>query len=157
MSTHKKVDIICIIGIIAAVIICVLFMNGQKMGITTVVDEDAETYVGNEYFTTNDLNVPGTDNVCSIRLNGANGEISGNGAYFLDGDLVISGGGKYLIGGELSDGSIVVDAYSSSKVWLILDGVTINCSDSAAVYVKQAEKVFMIIPLHPVKSTVMKR
>ena len=145
MSTHKKADIICIIGIIAAVIICVLFMNGRKLGITTVVDEDAETYVGNEYFTTNDLNVPGTDNVCSVKLNGTDGKISANGAYFLDGDLVISGGGKYLISGELSDGSIIVDAYNSSKVWLILDGVTINCSDSAAVYVKQAEKVFMTL------------
>ena len=145
MSTHKKADIICIIGIIATVIICVLFMNGRKLGITTVVDEDAETYAGNEYFTTNDLNVPGTDNVCSITLYGTNGKISGNGAYFLDGDMVISGGGKYLISGELSDGSIIVDAYNSSKVWLILDGVTINCSDSAAVYVKQAEKVFMTL------------
>ena len=146
MSGNKKIDIICIISIIAAAIVAVLFINGKKLGIKAEVDEDSENYEGTEYFTANDLNGSvNTDSAVLITLNKDDAKIKGNGAYVLDGDVFITGGGKYLISGELTDGSIIVDAESSSKVWLILDGVTIDGSDDAAIRVEEAEKVFITL------------
>ncbi|MBQ7583620.1 MAG: carbohydrate-binding domain-containing protein [Lachnospiraceae bacterium] len=146
MSSHKNTDLICILIILLAAVITVLFINGRAFGIKAEADEDAEYYEGDGYFTSNDLNPYEAESAdCVISLEGADGRIDGNGAYFYDGDLVISGGGKYLISGELTDGRIIVDAYASSKVWLILDGVNIYCADDAALRVDQADKVFITL------------
>jgi hypothetical protein len=50
-----------------------------------------------------------------------------------------------VVSGKLSDGYISVDAYDSSKVWILLDGVEINCSDNACIRVDQADKVFLTL------------
>lgn len=146
MSSNKIMDKICIAGILIAVLLTLAFIQGRKLGITVSADEDAEYYEGTEYFTSNDLNASeDTGSGVSIALNGTGGRVKGNGAYFLDGDLVISGGGRYVLSGELTDGSIIVDAYSSSKVWLVLNGVDIRCEDDAAIKVSQADKVFITL------------
>lgn len=53
--------------------------------------------------------------------------------------------GTYLLSGALSDGRIVVDAGDTDKVRLVLDSVDINCNSSAAIYVKNADKVFVTL------------
>ena len=132
--------------IVLALIITVLFMNGNAFGIETVVDEDAEQSSSTAYFTANDLNGSwSTDGACRIVLSGTDASITGNGAYYNDGSITIKNGGKYVISGELDDGSIIVDAYNSSKVWIMLDGVTINCEDDACIIVDQADKVFLTL------------
>ena len=50
-----------------------------------------------------------------------------------------------MLSGSLEDGSIIVDAHDSSKVWILLDGVEINCSDDACIQVDQADKVFLTL------------
>ncbi len=146
MLGNKKIDIICIISIVIAAVVAVLFINGKKLGIKAEVDEDAENYEGTEYFTTNDLNGSvNKESAVLITLNKDDAKIKGNGAYVLDGDVVITGGGKYLISGELEGGSIIVDADSSSKVWLVLQGVNIDGGDDAAIRVEEADKVFVTL------------
>ena len=39
-----------------AVLLAVLFMNGERLGIRKVVDEDSESATGSLYFTNNDMN-----------------------------------------------------------------------------------------------------
>ena len=56
MTANKNIDKICIAVMVAALITTVLFINGKKLGIESVVDMDSETYTGNEYITANDLN-----------------------------------------------------------------------------------------------------
>ncbi|MCR5747704.1 MAG: carbohydrate-binding domain-containing protein [Lachnospiraceae bacterium] len=146
MSTNKNIDKICAVVIVIALIVTVLFMNGEKIGITAIVDEDAETYEGNEYFTSNDLNGTwDTENATFITLTGSGADINGNGVYSYDGDVYISGGGKYVFTGSLDDGSIIVDAYESSKVYILFNGVSITCSDDAGFKVEQADKVFLTL------------
>ena len=58
-------------------------------------------------------------------------------------DVTIDAEGNYLLTGELADAQIVVDVEDSEKVQLVLDGVTVTNSDSAAIYVKSADKVFI--------------
>ena len=63
MSTHKNIDRICIITIILTLLVTVLFMNGERLGVQVIADQDAESYEGNEYFSDNDLD--GTWDVAS--------------------------------------------------------------------------------------------
>ena len=63
----------------------------------------------------------------------------------LYGDVIISQTGKYVISGALQDGSIIVRAKKNSKVWLLFNGVEINCSDDACLRVDQADKVFLTL------------
>ena len=146
MLTSKNIDKICVAVIVIALIVTILFMNGASLGITPVVDEDAESYTGTAYFTANDQNGTwSTASSCVITLNGTGADIKGNGAYYNDGSVTIKNGGSYVISGSLEDGSIIVDAYVSSKVWIMLDNVEINCEDDACIIVDQADKVFLTL------------
>ena len=64
----------------------------------------------------------------------------------LNGESIsITESGEYVLSGEITEGQIVVDVPDSDDkvVTLILNGVTVNCSDSAAIYVKNAKKVVL--------------
>ncbi len=146
MSTHNNLDKICVAIVICSLVLTVLFMNGEALGITKIVDEDAEQNSDSAYFTTNDQNGSwDTTGAAAITLTGDGASISGNGAYVYDGNVVIAEAGRYVLSGSLEDGSIIVDAHDSSKVWILLDGVEINCSDDACIQVDQADKVFLTL------------
>lgn len=57
--------------------------------------------------------------------------------------VTITDEGTYILSGTLNNGSIIVEAEDSDKVQLVLDGVDITCATSAAIYVKEADKVFV--------------
>jgi len=146
VSTDKHIDRICIIITVIALLVTVLFMNGEKLGIERIVDEDAEKYSDLDQFTANDQNGEwDTEGATVITLNGESASVSGNGAYVNNGSVVITNAGKYILSGTLTDGNISVDAYISSKVWLLLDGVDITSSDNAAIRVEEADKVFITL------------
>ena len=146
MSTHNTLDKICVAIVICSLVLTALFMNGEALGITKIVDEDAEQNSDSAYFTTNDQNGSwDTTGAAAITLTGDGASISGNGAYVYDGNVVIAEAGRYVLSGSLEDGSIIVDAHDSSKVWILLDGVEINCSDDACIQVDQADKVFLTL------------
>lgn len=58
-------------------------------------------------------------------------------------DLTITAAGVYVITGTAEDSTIIVEAGDEDKVQLVLDGVSITNSDSPAIYVKSADKVFV--------------
>ena len=146
MSTHNTLDKICVAIVICSLVLTVLFMNGEALGITKIVDEDAEQNSDSAYFTTNDQNGSwDTTGAAAITLTGDGASISGNGAYVYDGNVVIAEAGRYVFSGNLEDGSIIVDAHDSSKVWIPLDAVAFNCSDDACIQVDQADKVFLTL------------
>ena len=146
MSTHRNIDLVCVVVTVLAIVLAVLFMNGERLGIQKMVDQDSETSGGSVYFTNNDLN--GTwdsDRATRISLRGDGALVSGTGAYVYNGDVIINGTGLFVVSGTLNDGSIIVDAHKTSKVWVKLDGAEIRCSDNAAFYVKKADKVFLTL------------
>lgn len=57
--------------------------------------------------------------------------------------VTITEEGTYLLSGTLDNGMILVDTDKQSKVQLVLDNVTISNDTSAAIYVRQADKVFL--------------
>lgn len=147
MSTSKHFDKIVAVVLVLGLLLTVLFINGEALGIEKIIDEDAEQYESASSFTSNDLNGDWDPSkaTATIALNGDSAKISGNGAYFNDGSVVITGAGYYVFSGTLSDGSIIVDAYDSSKVFLLLNGVELFCSDDACLRVEQADKVFLTL------------
>ena len=146
MSTHKSIDMICVAVTLCTVLITMLFMNGRSFGIEVISDQDSEAHEGTAFFTSNDLN-PKTDfeGATTIALKGDSAEISGVSAFEEDGSVYISNGGTYLISGTLNNGSIIVDAFQSSKVFLILNGVSISCNSEPCIRVNQADKVFLTL------------
>lgn len=56
--------------------------------------------------------------------------------------VTISKAGVYLLSGSLSNGQIIVDA-ENEKVQLVLNNVNINCNTSAAIYCRQADKLYI--------------
>ena len=58
-------------------------------------------------------------------------------------DVTISEEGVYVISGTAEDVTIAVDADSSAKVQIVLDGATIANADAPAIYVASADKVFV--------------
>ena len=146
MSAHSKLDKICVAIVVCCLILTALFINGESLGITKIVDEDAEQNSDSEYFTANDQDGNwDTSDAVVITLTGDGAEISGNGAYANDGNVVITNAGYYVVSGSLTDGYLSVDAYDSSKVFILLNGVEINCSDDACIRVEQADKVFLTL------------
>lgn len=51
--------------------------------------------------------------------------------------------GVYVITGTASNASIIIEAADDAKVQLVLDNVTVTNSSSPAIYVKNADKVFV--------------
>ena len=146
MSTHRNIDRICLAVIAAALVITVLFMNGENLGITVLHDGDTEANSDSQYFTDNDLDGSwSTGGATTAVLDGDCGSVSGSGAYMLGGDLIITSAGRYVVSGTLDDGSLRVDAADNAKVWIMLSGVSLSCSDDAAIYVAGADKVFLTL------------
>ena len=56
MSTNKHFFAVCALVFVLALIVTVLFMNGEGLGIRIIRDEDAEESEGSQYFTSNDQN-----------------------------------------------------------------------------------------------------
>ncbi len=79
----------------------------------------------------------------AISLTGASAACDASGVTVSGSTVTISEEGVYVLSGTLADGMIVVDADKSDKIQLVLSGVTITSSTSAAIYVKQADKVFV--------------
>lgn len=86
-----------------------------------------------------------TSEAIAITLNGTTASCDSD-LVTIDGSTVtITGEGVFLLSGKLTDGQIIVDADSKDKVQLVLNGAEISSSSSAAIYIKQADKVFLTL------------
>lgn len=124
---------------------------------TTEITETAEntgsTITTNSGVDTSDLfsnrDLAGTydeSEAISITLNGTSASCDSS-TVTIDGNTItITDEGIYVLSGTLTDGMIIVDAEDTDKVQLVLNGVDITSSTSAAIYVRQAKKVFVTLP-----------
>ena len=80
----------------------------------------------------------------TITLSGSSAKTSASSGVNIDGSKVtITSEGTYIVSGTLSDGQIIVEADDAAKVQIVLRDASITSSDSAAIYVKSADKVFV--------------
>lgn len=99
-----------------------------------------------DMFTKRDL--AGTYNeseAAKITLSGKTATCDNSNVQIEDGVVTIKAAGVYVLSGTFTDGTIVVDAGDDDKVQLVLDGVSITAADYAAIYAKNADKVFVTL------------
>ena len=80
-----------------------------------------------------------------ITLSGKTAACNSSNVQIEDGVVTIKAAGVYVLSETLTDGTIVVDAGDDDKVQLVLDGVSIMAADYAAIYAKNADKVFVTL------------
>lgn len=107
------------------------------------VKNSAATINLSDMFTNNDIEI-GYDEETSARitLSGDNAECGSDAVEINGGNVTIKDEGTYILSGELN-GMITVNAEKTDKVRLVLNGANITSPTSAALYVAQADKVFV--------------
>ena len=80
-----------------------------------------------------------------ITLSGKTATCDSSNVHIEDGVVTIKAAGVYVLLGTLTDGTVVVDAGDDDKVQLVFDGVSITAADYAAIYAKNADKVFVTL------------
>lgn len=98
-----------------------------------------------DFFTQRDLLGSWEPSATKILLTGDSAETSSHVVNIDGGTVTILDGGVYMLTGTLDDGSIVVDVSDDERVQLVLNGVSVTSSDSAAIRVLQADKVFITL------------
>lgn len=99
-----------------------------------------------DMFTKRDLDASYDESECTaITLDDENSSCDSDAVTIDNQTVTITGEGTYLISGSLSNGSIVVDVEDSEKVQLVFDNISITNESGAAVYVRQADKVFLTL------------
>ena len=81
----------------------------------------------------------------TVRLEGSTATASSDSVRINGSTVVLSQEATYILSGSLTDGSIVVDAPETAKLQLVLDGVDITSATSAALYIREADKVFVTL------------
>ncbi|MBE6624431.1 MAG: carbohydrate-binding domain-containing protein [Ruminococcaceae bacterium] len=114
-------------------------------GATPTYTEAVTIFNSDDMFTDRDKNPSYDSSATVITLNGENIECESSDVLISGGQITISAGGDYIIRGSALDASIVVNASSTDKVCLVLDGANISTSEFASIFVKKAKKVFVLV------------
>ena len=81
----------------------------------------------------------------AIALSGQGATVSGEGAAVESATVTITAAGTYVVTGELTAGSLVVNAGDADKVQIVLDGASIRNETGPALNIQQADKVFVTL------------
>ena len=81
----------------------------------------------------------------SIKLNGTSATSSSNSVKISGSTVTITEEATYVVTGELNDGMLIVDAPETAKLQLVFNGVNIKSKTSAALYILEADKVFLTL------------
>lgn len=116
----------------------------EGSGSSDAATVQASLVSADEMFTTRDMEAGYDEEKCvKIELNGDTATADSDAVAVNGSTVTIQSEGTYLLSGTLDDGMIVVDVADSEKVQLVLDQVSITNADSAAIYVLEADKVFL--------------
>lgn len=80
-----------------------------------------------------------------IQLNGDSAEASSNSVKISGTTVTITADATHIISGTLNDGMLIVNAPDTAKLQLVFNGVQITSSSSAALYILEADKVFLTL------------
>lgn len=85
------------------------------------------------------------DSSVQIQLNGDSATSSSDSVQISGSTVTITEEATYILSGTLDNGMIVVDAADTAKIQLVLNGVDITSETSAALYILEADKVFITL------------
>lgn len=99
-----------------------------------------------EMFTDRDGNAQYSEaNSAVISLSGDSVSTNSNKVSVSGTTVTIIGEGTFILRGTLNDGMIIIDAGQKDKLHIVLEGASVTSSASAALYVRQAGKVFVTL------------
>ena len=115
--------------------------GGGTTGTGSVTDTDTD---GGNKDDGNDIG--GDDSIeSSIQLNGSSIAAESADAVVSGTVVTITAAGTYNISGSLLNGQIIVDAPDTDVVRLNLNGVNIKCSNSAPIFIRNADKTIITL------------
>ena len=118
--------------------------NGGENSGTAPVDVDF-TQADGDMFTERDNKAEyDTSKAVTIELNGTSAAASSDSVQINGSTVIIKEEATYVISGSLN-GMLVVDAPDTAKLQLVLNGVDITSETSAALYILEADKVFVTL------------
>ncbi|MDJ1471848.1 carbohydrate-binding domain-containing protein [Xanthocytophaga flava] len=112
-------------------------------GTTTDTDSDTELTAQTNTEEADDY-IFDTD-ITYITLNSTSVAVTGEGVTVENTTATITAAGTYSVSGTLTDGQVVVNTDTSSKVKIILNGAYITSTSTAPLYVKNAAKTIIYL------------
>lgn len=156
----NKKGIIALVAVVVVALVVVIAMfgtmtNGEdksKLGNTTnegsgvvaevtiapsSTAERVEGYVWDESAKTTMIKLGNAKTVSEVG-------VEGDGVTLSDNDIIIENGGQYDVTGSLSEGRIIINA-KDEEVYLRLNGASISCSTSSAIFGYKATKLYIVL------------
>ncbi len=96
-----------------------------------------------DYFSSRDFDSSYDEQSTRITLEGCTASCDSSGVTIDSSTITITAEGTYILAGTLDDGQILVNVQKDEKVQLVLEGASVCSSTDAALYVQQADKVFV--------------
>ena len=81
----------------------------------------------------------------AIRLADDNSSCTSDAVSITENTVTITDEGTYVLSGTLTEGMVLVEAEDTDKVQLVLDNASVSNSQSAALYIRSADKVFVTL------------
>ena len=118
--------------------------NGGENSNAAPVDVDFSQTDGDMFTERDSKTEYDTSKAVTIQLNGTSATASSNSVQINGSTVIIKEEATYVISGSLN-GMLVVDAPDTAKLHLVFNGVDITSETSAALYILEADKVFVTL------------
>lgn len=156
MRNKSKIKKLAVLLVLCSYILCSCALSGCGLTESANAEENGtESAVGtgtagkvtildvSDMFSNRDREIGYDESECvRVILQGNTAQADSQDVKIAGNVVTVTAAGSYLISGSLK-GQLVVQAGKEDKIQLILDGVSISCESSAALYVEQADKVFV--------------
>lgn len=156
MRNKSKIKRLAVLLVLCSYILCSCALSGCGLTESANAEENGtESAVGtgteggvtildvSDMFSNRDREIGYDESECvRVILQGNTAQADSQDVKIAGNVVTVTAAGSYLISGSLK-GQLVVQAGKEDKIQLILDGVSISCESSAALYVEQADKVFV--------------
>ncbi|MGN0465112.1 MAG: carbohydrate-binding domain-containing protein [Lachnospiraceae bacterium] len=114
--------------------------SSTEVSASTAVIDSSDIFSDRDYEVGYDEN-----NSTCIVLKGSSAQCDSDAVQISKNKITIKEEGTYILSGTLDDGMIIVDAEKTDKLQIILDNASIHSKTSAAIYILQADKVFLTL------------
>jgi len=118
--------------------------NGGENSNAAPVDVDFSQTDGDMFTERDSKTEYDTSKAVTIQLNGTSATASSDSVQINGSTVIIKEEATYVISGSLN-GMVVVDAPETAKLQLVFNGVDITSETSAALYILEADKVFVTL------------
>ncbi|MGN0795837.1 MAG: carbohydrate-binding domain-containing protein [Christensenellales bacterium] len=145
MVKKELVLITVVLTVLSLVALCGCNFSGDKSQNGAMTIDDISFPSGSEMFTDSDKDASyDSSDACCVTLSGDTATATDSGVTISDRTVTINSSGTYIVKGNGTNKTIVIDA-ENEKVKLVLSSVTVTNDDFAALYIKNADKVFIVI------------